>query len=209
MSITYTTLEALQEEERDALQELMNLATGRAGDALARVLKTFVQLSVPHVRLVPVYAADSAIKDAVQMPGEFSAARQSFHGGIDGEAIVIFDERGCQNLWDLLGHETPPSDSATRNELLMEVANILVGALVCSLGEQLGAEVQFTAPSFLAQGSDLGDLLVAKNLEWAYSLLIKIAFSVEGREFYSNVIVMFTEETVTKLRDYVRSLLGD
>lgn len=209
MSITYTTLASLHEDERDALQELMNLATGRAGDTLARVLKTFVHLSVPLVKLVPVYAASAAIKDTVQIQGEFSAARQAFYGDINGEAIVIFNEHGCQNLWDLLGHEDQPIDVAARNEVVMEVANILVGALVCSLGEQLPADVQFTAPSFLSQGTDIGHLLNSKNLTWAYSLLVNIAFSVENREFSCSVLIMFTEDTVIRLRDHVRSMLGD
>ena len=43
---------ALTEDQRDCLQEVVNVAMGQAGDSLARFLEVFIHLSVPRIRLV-------------------------------------------------------------------------------------------------------------------------------------------------------------
>ncbi len=43
------TLAALTEDQRDALQELMNIAMGQAAERLARLTNTMVTLSVPFI----------------------------------------------------------------------------------------------------------------------------------------------------------------
>ena len=37
----------INEDERDALQEIMNISMGQAADALARLIQTKVSLSIP------------------------------------------------------------------------------------------------------------------------------------------------------------------
>ena len=39
----------LNEDQRDALQELMNISMGRAANALARLIGTKVSLSIPRI----------------------------------------------------------------------------------------------------------------------------------------------------------------
>ncbi len=48
--MTQTT--SLSEDQRDCLQEISNVAMGQAGDHLARLLDSFVILSVPHVPIL-------------------------------------------------------------------------------------------------------------------------------------------------------------
>ena len=43
---------ALTEDQRDCLQEVVNVAMGQAGDSLARFLEVFIHLSVPRIRQV-------------------------------------------------------------------------------------------------------------------------------------------------------------
>ena len=43
---------ALTEDQRDCLQEGVNVAMGQAGDSLARFLEVFIHLSVPRIRLL-------------------------------------------------------------------------------------------------------------------------------------------------------------
>ncbi len=56
----------LSEEQRDCLQEVTNVAMGQAGDNLARLLDTFVILSIPHI--------------AIMTPSDIAMALQSING---------------------------------------------------------------------------------------------------------------------------------
>lgn len=42
----------LSEDHRDCIQEVTNVAMGQAGDKLARLLDTFVVLSIPHIAVM-------------------------------------------------------------------------------------------------------------------------------------------------------------
>jgi len=44
----------LNEDQRDALQEICNVGMGKAAAALAKLLGAFVTLSVPNIRVVGV-----------------------------------------------------------------------------------------------------------------------------------------------------------
>ena len=73
MSIT-----PLTEDQRDALQEVLNIAMGQAGDSLARILDAFVELSVPRIRIVDVSRVSDTVRDMVGDRQEVTAVRQSF-----------------------------------------------------------------------------------------------------------------------------------
>ena len=53
----------LTEDQRDALQEVANLAMGQAATRLARLLDSFIELSVPRVRVVAVSEAAQAVAE--------------------------------------------------------------------------------------------------------------------------------------------------
>ena len=58
------TLAALTNDQRDALQELTNIAMV-AGSSLATLLDAFVDLSVPRIRVVEVVELPSTLSDLV------------------------------------------------------------------------------------------------------------------------------------------------
>ena len=59
----------LNEDRRDALQEVANLAMGQAATRLARLLDTFIELSVPRVQVVEVSDAAAASRSGSARSG--------------------------------------------------------------------------------------------------------------------------------------------
>src|SRR5258705_4541979 len=80
---------ALNEDQRDALQEVANLAMGQAATRLATLLDTFIELSVPRVRVVAVREAAQALREMTGINEAVTAVRQGFRSDIKGEALVI------------------------------------------------------------------------------------------------------------------------
>ena len=62
------------EDQNDALQEVVNIAMGQAGDSLARILGNFVELSVPRIRLVTVKDVIKTVMDMVASDAEISVS---------------------------------------------------------------------------------------------------------------------------------------
>lgn len=203
-SDTTMTMQAYTEDQNDALQEVVNIAMGQAGDSLARILGNFVELSVPRIRLVTVKDVISTVTEMVDTNAEISAVRQAFSNSLRGEAIVVFAQSGADDLADLMGYDTDLDQSAEQ-ELLLEVSNLLVGAIITGIAETLETDLSFSAPSLMAERKPLDQVLIPEQLSWSHALLMEVNFTVEGRDFKCHMLMFMTEEAI----DTLRSILDD
>ena len=101
---------ARTEDQRDCLQEIVNVAMGQAGDSLARFLKVFIHLSVPRIRVVSSKELGTELAAVVPSAENVSAIRQGFYSakgssGLKGEAITLFGDSSFKVLADLLAYE--------------------------------------------------------------------------------------------------------
>ncbi len=202
------TVEPLTEDQSDALQELANIAMGRAGKSLSTLLDSFVTLSVPRVTVVDVGDVAETVACMANAPEIGTAVRQAFFPTIRGEAITIFGPEGCREIADLLGHEGELGD-AQEQELLLDTANILVGAVLNGLGEQMETEFKYTPPSILAVRTPLAQLLNADNLDWTGALLIEVNFSLNERGFTCHMLTLMPENSLAYIRRTLDQMLED
>ena len=202
------TMQAYTEDQNDALQEVVNIAMGQAGDSLARILGNFVELSVPRIRLVTTQDVISTVMSMVDTKAEISAVRQAFSNSLRGEAIVVFAQAGADDLADLMGYDTDLDQSAEQ-ELLLEVTNLLVGAIITGISETLETDLSFSAPSLMAERKPLDQVLVPEQLSWSHALLMEVNFTVEGRDFKCHMLMFMTEEAIDTLRGILDTFMDD
>ena len=188
----------LSQDQTDALQEVTNIAMGQAGSSLANILGVFVNLSVPRIRVLDVVAIGAAISDMVGPDKEITAARQSFHGTMRGEALVIYDQEGCMDLADLMGYEEQLEASAER-ELILDVSNVLVGACLGGIADLLEATLTYSAPSIMAERIPVDRLIDPKKMTWNYALLVEVNFTLEERNFTSHMTFLMPEESIQSM----------
>src|SRR5688572_16403403 len=80
----------LNELERDALSELVNLGVSKAAANLRDMVADEVLLSVPSVRVVSRAEASRLINE--HKNGRLVAIHQRFSGDLQGRALLIFPE---------------------------------------------------------------------------------------------------------------------
>lgn len=192
-------LQSLTTDQTDTLQEIVNIAMGQAGDSLARVLDCFVNLSVPRIKLIEVANISTHMAKLVKSDTPITAVRQSFYDDLSGEAITLFSINGYHDLSELMGYQSE-LDPHTEKEVLFDVSNILVGACLNGIAEQLNANLSFSAPSLIAENTTANSLLTPKSLPWDYALQVEVNFSLEKRNFMSHLIIMMAEDAVDSLK---------
>ncbi|MFT6102763.1 MAG: chemotaxis protein CheY-P-specific phosphatase CheC [Granulosicoccus sp.] len=195
----------LSEDHRDCLQEISNVAMGQAGDHLARLLDAFVILSIPHVALL----SPSEIAMAVQTVDNHnvSGVCQGFiGGGISGESMLLFNDTSFNDLAKLMGYEEEVSGTAER-EVLIDATNILVGALLRGIAEQLDIEFSFGPPAILGQHQELDKLLSSKNVRWNQALVIEVGYQIENHDVQCDLLVVITERSLYYLLNKLNYLL--
>ena len=192
------TIEFISEEQRDALQEVVNIGMGQAGASIAKVLGEFVELSVPQISAVDAVGIPAALA-ALAGDGIASAVRQAFLGELRGEAIVIFSEHSAHDLAELLSCNDALDGPASR-ELLLDISNVLVGACLGGVAQLLRTAIGFSAPSLLADQVPTSDLLQAEEISARCALLVEVRFGLEKRVFRSHLVMLMPDDAVAALR---------
>jgi chemotaxis protein CheC len=183
--------QTLNEDQRDALQEICNVGMGKAAAALAKLLGAFVTLAVPDIRLVGVDQLRVLLSP--QGDGELPPVRQAFQSDISGEAIVLVGKDGQRELRQLMGHDA--GDPDTQVEVLCDITNLLVGACVRSVFEQLGWHICFSQPTLLpASGNKQGGLVPGGR--WQMALLLEIHFTMEEGGFGARMVLLLPDAAI-------------
>ena len=189
----------LTEDQRDCLQEIANVAMGQAGDVLARLLGTFVTLSVPKIGiLVPAEVRQFISADSI------TVACQSFYNisgqyGLRGEALTVFDGGSFHGLAELLDYEQSVMTSSNEQELLLDIANVLNGACLTGIADQLGEELFFGAPSILKQNTQNMQgtrLLQHEQLQWKAALSVEIDYRLEKHAFHCELLLLMPDSAI-------------
>ena len=196
-------------EQRDALQEIANLAMGQAATRLARLFDTFIQLSVPHVCVVGVDEATQTLREMTGIDESVTAVRQGFRSDINGEALVICRSSGVEYLRALVNEPYAQSayEPVSQAELIFDVANVLTGACVSSILNQFDRTPVFSPPSLLGEGIALDDVFQADVLAWRIALLLEVNFTLEDQTFRAHLVMLMDEDSIRRLYDALIALL--
>ncbi len=202
------TKSLLTEDQRDCLQEITNVAMGQAGDRLARLLDVFVILSIPHVSVLKPTDIAMALQSLNRESDEpiFGVCQGFIGGGIAGEAMLIFNNTDYVDLARLLKYE-PSEDIQARNELLMDTANVLNGACLKGLAEQLDTHFSFGPPMLLGQHCNIADLLQSSNMRWKEALVVEINYAIENHRINCDLLLVIAEQSLAGLVEKLNYLL--
>ena len=206
-----TEVLSLTEDQRDSLQEIVNVAMGQAGYSLACFLEVFVHLSVPRIRLVGSSELPSALSDLVGNSESICAVRQGFYSittgkGMRGEALVIFGDKSFKELAELLAYEDDLNEH-TEKELLLDVTNVLTSACLNRIGEQIETELAYSSPSILGFRLPPEIAISPDKLQWTQALLVEIHYTLEKGSFSCNLMLLMPEEVILVLKSALDCLL--
>lgn len=198
-------------EQRDALQEIANLAMGRAAARLALLLGRFIELSVPRVRVVKAADAGDALREMTGIHDNVTAVRQGFRSDIKGEAIVLCRSAGVARLMSIVDRtfgEGVYGGMATPDELVFDVANVLMGACVASILDELGRKPVFFPPGLLGANVSFDDVFQPNVLGWSVALLLEVNFGLEDHAFRAHFVMLMAEDSIRLMGDALDALLS-
>ena len=129
------TMEELSTQYFDVLKELGNIGAGNATTALAQMLGTKVDMSVPQVKLLEFKDVGDMMGGAEQI---MAGIYLSVEGDITGSIMFLVGQHAARQLVNMLmGGGSGASDDEPFNDVemsaLKEVGNIITGSYLNSL----------------------------------------------------------------------------
>jgi len=193
---------------RDVFQELTNVAMGQAGDLLARLLKVFVKLPIPNVNVIEVSELHMAIASVEQKQTTSAVCQGFIGGGISGEALLILNDSSFVDIAKLLNY-TGKLTTKTELELLMDIGNILIGAVLKGLAEQIDMTFSQGHPVVLGQHAPVSEMIKANAKRWKRTLAIEISYGIENYNINCDLLLLFTEDSIKTMNYKVAFLLEE
>ena len=206
--LSHSLGEQVDPDVRDIYQELTNVAMGQAGDLLARLLNVFVKLPIPNVNILEVSELDMALRSIDNNASTSGVCQGFIGGGVSGEALLLLNDSSFKEIASLMNYDGELNDKVEL-ELLMDISNILIGAILTGLSKQLDMSFSQGHPIVLGQHRDVSELVKANKSRWQRTLAIEISYGIENHDINCDLMLLFTEDSLKTLKFKVAYLLED
>lgn len=178
----------LEEEFKEVLGELINIAFGSATATIADLFDNFATLHVPDITLTALEEINEFVM------GRFGDQKiyvttQQFKGQFQGEIILAIDPQSAHNMQDIIGEGDEDENSIQQS--ILEISNILGSSCIGRLAELLVTNVTFAPPSI-----DYDKMLIKDVNDSPYSQVIVISTVLEFKEteIIGKLFIMFSDE---------------
>lgn len=196
----------LDPDLRDCYQEIANVAMGRAGDLLARLLNVFVELPIPNVNYIEVSELSMAFKSVEDEEMTSGICQGFISAGVSGEALLILNDSSFKDIAKLMKYPDEVDEKAEL-ELLMDLSNVLVSACLGGISEQLDMKFSQGHPEVLGRHLSIADLVATNSERWKKTLAIEISYGIENYPIKCDLLLLFSEDSMNTLNNKVAFML--
>jgi chemotaxis protein CheC len=193
---------SLEELERDALTELVNIGVSRAAVSLRKMVGQQISLSVPAIELL----SSAEVADLIwqREAGPVVTVTQMISGPFSGRGLLIFPDKSGRALARILAGDALSEQELREfeDEALAETGNIVLNACIGSIGNMLRQRINLSTPS-IARGS--GDRLfddLAPSPDGVV-LFLHINFGVESVKIAGYLALVMDLPSLTALKTVI------
>jgi chemotaxis protein CheC len=192
--------------ERDIIREILNIGLARAADSFAVIAQERVLLEVPNIDLL---MSDDILRKVREYQSRHVPIQSDIRGDFNGTTLMFFSGQHVQRLSRVcLRMQTPESLEVNelQESLLLEISNIITGALVTQLANILKANI-YGAPPTAPRGdiaTNMQNLMPEQQLQpLIFSVITQ--FSDRDNTVELPLMLFFDRITFVKILEIIRS----
>jgi chemotaxis protein CheC len=203
----------LDELERDALTEIVNIGVSRAASSLRKMIGDQVLLSIPSIEVVSQSRAARLISE--REVTDLVAVRQDFAGPFSGRALLIFPETNSLELVRAVtgGELTAQEVVDMEGEALCETGNVILNACLATMANMLKRSLTMTIPEIIRGNSARLFEVGAGSPGGGLVLFLYIDFAVRSRDIRGYIAMIMdipSLETLKELlEEFIERVVGD
>ena len=194
----------LNQSQRDALTELINIGYARAAGALSDLTGHRIILEVPQVAIHLVSKITPQLQTVIA--GDVATVNQVFTGPISGNAILLLDV-GAALLLNRLLTDRPEAATldAVGREVITEVGNIVLNACLGVFGNLLQVQVSFAVPALNIDSiQEVLSSISLEDGELQYALMIHTRFHLRASNVSGYLVIILGVTSLERLLTEVR-----
>lgn len=204
---------SFSEEEKDILQEIMNIAFGNATADLAELIDVQVILSIPDIRIMGFDDLPDFLNETINHGRKNAAIGQKFRGDFNGTGLLFLPagtERVLETFLNIDYRDkiSQQEDIEIKTGLLVEISNILIGACVGKISGLLNTVVAYSPPELFSNGGDDYQFLLEHFEAEQTAIVMKTLFQFDQQDVNGLLLIMTNYKSVgwmkTALHDFMK-----
>ena len=223
----------LSSTQSDILNELLNIAMGKTASILSQMIERTININIPKSLLVSRQMLSTLFQEKYQksLQEDMLGVTLDFSGKCSGSTTLFFEQHQGKTLVDKLIAQQDddwdfddPGDpekfnqtglfSDTDREALLEVGNMLINALMGTIGNLLGLYFDYSLPE-LQVPYKFDDLKPVENKnDVKDTLVLETHFIDASEEIEGHLIIMFslgefTQNLINAIDNIAKDLSDD
>ena len=198
----------LTEDERDCLQELMNIAYGSATAAITEILNAFAKLSIPKIQIIDASELKNYLSKELDLDEEHLVSLQQINGTISGENMFVIDKRSATNIAYKFGLEENEINDEEICDIVLEITNILSSSTISKLAEDIDTNVSFSAPVIknITSINQLNNLFISK---YEKVIIISTQLNFEDLNIHAELFILTTDNSILYIKEKLNKILDE
>lgn len=205
-------------DQKDALQEYMNIFNGQAAALLSNLLNKKIDLRITELQLLKF--EDLKAKDNSALPlifsGNIVSSSINFGQKFSGKAHLVFPVEVSKDLVRLCLCDDPQTEPRVEGALtdtdydaLKEMGNIILNSIIGGFGNLLSIPLQFELPAVAVMSSfnPAADLEIREGEQ--FILVFLNTFSVHDTFIKGAVVVVLSMNSISMLLNKIDEVLID
>ncbi|MFT7387000.1 MAG: chemotaxis protein CheC [Candidatus Endobugula sp.] len=195
----------LNEDQRDCLQEITNVAMGAAAESLANFTDTFVNLPIPIIRCVDSEHLIDSLRQ-IEDYDRLSSISQLFKfSGLDCYALIVINDESIDDLARFTGRSLV--DDEQIKTLLYDLCETINKTCFERLGEMIENTVERGSPIVNSMHVPL-DIIQMESIANSHQLVsVEINYHIENNTFNCDLLLLFPEDTLEELTEVLNKLI--
>lgn len=199
---------ALNEDEKDCLQELMNIAYGFATASISEILGKFATLSIPKINTISSTELNSYLNQKLLSNNKYYICNQLINGQLSGENIFLIDEKSSKNLAKEFDIEGNSIDENEIKDIVLEITNILSSATSGKLASLINATVSFNAPH-ITKIESLDQFDKRFESEYVHVIIIATELNFKDQHIKGELMLLTREKSSAYLKKSLEKVLEE
>jgi chemotaxis protein CheC len=198
----------LDDDQKDCLQELMNISYGSATAAIADIIGKFAKLSIPKIATFSSENFKDYIKQKVDEYHVCYLVSQSIDGKLAGENLFLVDDKSLKSLALEFGLSEVEIDEDELKDVVLEITNIISSTTSSKLAELIETDILFSPPHVEIVDS-VQNLDEHYNIEYNHIIIISTLIEFEEQNIHSELVIMLKDDSITYMRDALDKVMDE
>jgi chemotaxis protein CheC len=191
-------------DQKDCMQELMNISYGATTAVISQILNAFATLHIPKIDIITIDELKDKFKLLFGDNSNLCMTTQVFKGVFEGETIFVLNEDSAKNIAKYIDVY---ADDEELCDTILEITNIVTSATIKNLSNLLKTDVFLMSPEIIMGNQD--NILNEKHKGFELVIIINTVLEFKEQNIVGKLIILMIDQSFEWLKIRLDKIVED